>query len=229
MINIEHLSFTYSSGVEALKDVSIELPRAHIFAVLGKSGSGKTTLLNCLGKFLKPRQGTITCNGQNIYDMNEVEFRRTIGVVFQELYLFPHLTVMENLTLAPMKVLDQEKATAEKKARKSLVKLGIEEIAGAYPAQISGGQAQRVAIARALLLKPTYLLLDEPTSALDVTTTEEFGQWLLHLKEETTFVVVTHDVLFANKIAGSGVLLEKGEVIFSGEIKEIMDKMDYSL
>jgi cystine transport system ATP-binding protein len=150
-------------------------------------------------------------------------------VVFQDLYLFPHLTVMENLTLAPVNVLDKQKEAAEEEARKTLVKLGIEEIASAYPANISGGQAQRVAIARALLLKPTYLLLDEPTSALDVTTTEEFGQWLLHLKEETTFVIVTHDVLFANKIAGSGVLLEKGEVIFSGKIKEIMEKMDYSL
>jgi ABC-type polar amino acid transport system ATPase subunit len=229
MINIEKLSYRYSSGVEALKNITIKLPPEHIFAILGRSGSGKTTLLKCLGKFLKPQKGTITYKNQNIYEMKEVDFRRTIGIVFQELYLFPHLKVLENLILAPVKVLRMDRQTAENEARGTLEKLGIIEIADAYPAQISGGQAQRVAIARALLLKPTYLLLDEPTSALDVSTTEDFGHWLLHLKAETSFVIVTHDVLFANSIATSGVLIEKGAVKFSGKISEILKRMDYSI
>jgi ABC-type polar amino acid transport system ATPase subunit len=226
MININSLSYRYSSGVEALQNINIQLPQEHIFAVLGRSGSGKTTLLKCLGKFLKPQRGTITYHKQNIYEMKEIDFRRTIGIVFQELYLFPHLRVLENLILAPVNALRMDRQKAEIEARRTLEKLGIIEITDAYPAQISGGQAQRVAIARALLLKPTYLLLDEPTSALDVSTTEEFGQWLLHLKAETSFVIVTHDVLFANSIATSGVLIEKGVVKFSGKISEILNRID---
>jgi ABC-type polar amino acid transport system ATPase subunit len=166
---------------------------------------------------------------RDIREIPEVEFRRSIGIVFQDLYLFPHCTVLENMILAPVKVLKRKRREAEEDASGMLRKLGIENIKDSYPSQISGGQAQRVAIARSLLLKPEYLLLDEPTSALDVNTTEDFGRWLVDLKEETTFVVVTHDVLFASKVATSGVLIDEGAVRAQGSIEEILREVGYDL
>src|SRR5574340_374799 len=128
---------------------------------------------------------------------------------------------MENMTLAPVQVLKKERSQAEEEARKTMTRLGIAHIARSYPSQISGGQAQRVAIARALILKPRYLLLDEPTSALDLETTDEFGQWLLDLKEETTFIIVTHDVLFARQVATAGVLMAGGKITARGNDGEL--------
>ncbi len=221
MLKIEGLSYTYPGGLQALKDIQFEVPPQEIFSIMGRSGSGKTTLLKCIVKFLKPDRGKIELHGQDIFQMAERRFRQSIGIVFQNLYLFPHLQVMENMTLAPVQVLKKSKAQAEEEARETLKRLGIEAIWQSYPSQISGGQAQRVAIARALLLKPQYLLLDEPTSALDVDTTDEFGQWLIDLKAETTFVIVTHDVLFARRIATSGVLMADGEIKARGSVKEI--------
>ncbi len=221
MLKIEGLSYTYPGGSKALQDIQFAVPPGEIFSIMGRSGSGKTTLLKCLGKFLKPDLGRIELHGQDIFTMEERRFRQSVGIVFQNLYLFPHLTVMENMTLAPMQVLKKNKRQAEEEARETLKRLGIETIWPSYPSQISGGQAQRVAIARALILKPQYLLLDEPTSALDVDTTDEFGQWLLDLKAETTFVIVTHDVLFAGKLATSGVLMAEGRIIARGSAREI--------
>jgi ABC-type polar amino acid transport system ATPase subunit len=172
-------------------------------------------------KFLKPDQGRIELYGNDIFAMEERLFRQSIGIVFQNLYLFPHLNVIENMTLAPMRVLKKSKRQAEEDAGDILKRLGIEAIWQSYPSQISGGQAQRVAIARALILKPQYLLLDEPTSALDVDTTDEFGRWLLDLKAETTFVIVTHDVAFAGNIATAGVLMADGEIKARGNTREI--------
>ena len=221
MLKIEGLSYTYPGGNRALKNIQFEVPPGEIFSIMGRSGSGKTTLLKCLGKFLKPDQGRIELHGEDIWGIDEGAFRQAIGIVFQNLYLFPHLKVIENMTLAPIQVLKKDKRQAEEEAMETLARLGIENIRQSYPSQISGGQAQRVAIARALILKPQYLLLDEPTSALDVETTDEFGQWLLALKAETTFVIVTHDVLFASKIATSGVLMADGEIKARGSAKEI--------
>ena len=221
MLKIEGLSYTYPGGIQALKNIQFEVPPMQIFSIMGRSGSGKTTLLKCIVKLLKPDQGRIELNGKNIFTMEERRFRQSIGIVFQNLYLFPHLNIIENMTLALVQVLKKNKRQAEEEARETLARLGIENIWQSYPSQISGGQAQRVAIARALILKPQYLLLDEPTSALDVDTTDEFGRWLLDLKAETTFVIVTHDVLFAGKIATSGVLMADGEIKVRGSVKEI--------
>jgi ABC-type polar amino acid transport system ATPase subunit len=227
MIRIRDLSYTYPTGVTALRDVNVELPRAHILAILGESGSGKTTLLKCIGRFLPVQEGCILFHDRDITKIPEIEFRRSIGIVFQSLYLFPHLTVLENMTLAPRKVLKKDPEESRDGAIRMLAKLGIESLSDTYPSQISGGQAQRVAIARSLLLRPEYLLLDEPTSALDVQTTEDFGRWLLSLKEETTFVVVTHDVLFTSRVATSGVLIDQGSVIAQGNIKDILGEVGY--
>jgi glutamine transport system ATP-binding protein len=223
MIKVENVSYKYSGGTEALDDVSIEFPKGTISAVLGESGSGKTTLLMCLGQFYEPKTGKITYDGRNIFDIPEMEYRRHVGIVFQDLYLFPHLTVLENMNLAMVHILGKEKDEASVEALETLDRLGIRELEKSYPSQISGGQAQRAAIARGLLLKPEYLLLDEPTSALDIGTTDEFAKWLLDLKDETNFIIVTHDILFAEQVASSGVHLSEGQITHAGEIDTIIN------
>jgi polar amino acid transport system ATP-binding protein len=225
VLSVRDLSYKYPGGTKALRDVGFDVGGGDIFAILGESGSGKTTLLRCIGRFLRPRRGTIQLDGRSVWDYKEREFRQRLGIVFQELNLFPHLTILQNMTLAPVRVLGQDGADAEKAAREMLERLRVVEISGRYPNQVSGGQAQRAAIARALMLKPECLLLDEPTSALDLGTTEEFAAWLLDLKEYTTFVVVTHDVPFAARVASSGVLLEGGAVVFTGPVAEVEERI----
>lgn len=229
MLKTVDLDYTYPDGTQALEKVSIKLPKEHILGILGKSGSGKTTLLKCIGRFLEPQFGKVLLHDENIYTMYEKKLRQSIGIVFQNLYLFPHLTVLENMTLALTKVLGKDEKEANQESMKTLERLGIEEIYDNYPSQISGGQAQRVAIARGLVLKPEYLLLDEPTAALDINTADEFGRWLLDLKEETTFVIVTHDVLFVRKIATEGVLIEEGKVLATGKIEKIIDSLNIKI
>lgn len=225
MIEISNLSYKYAgTSTPVLKNINIQLPQEHFFAILGQSGSGKTTLLNCIAKFLKPTTGSITIDGKDIKEMERKEFRSQLGVVFQRLNLFPHLTVARNLTLAPIKVLGKGEEEALKEAHEMLDRLSILELADRYPSQISGGQAQRVAIARALMLQPKYMLLDEPTSALDAQTTGEFAEWLGELQSETCFVIVTHDLPFASMAASYGLILEDGKVISKGNIKEIVDQ-----
>lgn len=223
MIRIENLSYRYPGAEDdALKAIDIELPPDHVFAILGQSGSGKTTLLNCIARFLTPTRGQITIDGADIATMDRKRFRTHLGVVFQRLNLFPHLTVMRNLTLAPIKALDANETEAEKSAEEMLERLSIPELADRYPAQISGGQAQRVAIARGLMLQPRYLLLDEPTSALDARTTHEFSEWLGELHQDTCFVIVTHDLPFAKQTASRGVFLEEGHIRATGEVDGII-------
>lgn len=225
MLEIKDLSYSYNDSTVVLDNINIQFPKEQILAILGESGSGKTTLLKCIGKFLKPQTGRIFFNGEDISTIKELSFRRSIGIVFQQLYLFPHLTVLENMILSPVHVLKEDSTTAKKQALETLDRLGIDNINGSYPSQLSGGQAQRVAIARALVLKPKYLLLDEPTAALDIATTNDFGRWIMDLKEETTFIVVTHDVLFAENVASSGVLIENGIVTTKGDISTILSKV----
>jgi arginine/lysine/histidine transport system ATP-binding protein len=221
MLEIKNLRKVYSDGTVGVDDVSVEVPREHIFAILGTSGAGKTTLLQCLGRFLQPTSGAILLNGRNIAQIPMREFRRQLGIVFQELHLFPHLTILENLTLAPVKVYGLTHKDAEDKARQALNQLGIAQLERSYPSAISGGQAQRVAIARALVLEPDYLLLDEPTSALDINTTREFADWLVQLKAKTTFIIVTHDLPFAKQTAHHAILMEGGRVAARGTVEEI--------
>ena len=145
MIEIKDLSYVYPNADEpVLKQISATFPRENVFAVLGQSGSGKTTLLNCIARFLHPTSGQIEIDGKDIASMDELEFRHTLGVVFQRLNLFPHLSVLRNLTLAPEKVFGTSLSDARKQAREMLERLGIGDLADRYPAQISGGQAQRV-------------------------------------------------------------------------------------
>lgn len=222
MIKVENLSHKYRSGTLALQDVNVEFPSGTVSAILGESGSGKTTMLMCLGRFLSPTFGCIRLNGRNILDIPEPEFRKAVGIVFQKLYLFPHLSVLQNMTLAMKCVQGVRDSQATKEACEMLERLGIPEVRDSYPSQISGGQAQRVAIARGLLLQPEYMLLDEPTSALDANTTDEFAKWLWDLRQETNFIIVTHDTLFAEKVACTGIYLSQGQVMDSGSIENIV-------
>lgn len=226
MIEIKNLSYIYpNTDTPVLKQISATFPRENVFAVLGQSGSGKTTLLNCIARFLHPTLGKIEIDGKDIAEMDELEFRHTLGVVFQKLNLFPHLSVIRNLTLAPQKVFNTPLEDARKQAREMLDRLGIGDLADRYPAQISGGQAQRVAIARGLMLQPRYMLLDEPTSALDAQTTHGFADWLTELSNETSFIIVTHDLPFAQMVATHGVYLTEGNIQATGEVADILNQV----
>lgn len=228
MIEIENLSFTYSDGTQALKNINITIPQEHIFVLMGLSGSGKTTLLNCIARFLKPQKGLVLFENKNIYEMSEKSFRKNIGVVFQHLNLFPHLTVFENLTLAPIRVQNQDVNEVKSYANDMLERLGIADLSESFPSQISGGQAQRVAIARGLMLQPKVMLLDEPTSALDFNTTDEFSEWLRELQSDTSFIIVTHDLPFAQKTAEKGVFMSDGQVKEYGKINTILEHIERS-
>ena len=225
MIKVTGLGFTYPDGTTALADISIDLSfddEEHITAIVGPSGSGKTTLLQCLARFLTPGQGTMEIDGIPAISMSETQFRSKIGVVFQNLNLFPHLNVLDNLTLAPVKVAGVDKEDAEREAMEMLERVGVSNLARNYPSQLSGGQAQRVAIARALVLKPNFLLLDEPTSALDINTTNALAELLEDLHGSTNFIIVTHDIPFVRKVAKRAVLIQGGQVVSHDRVEKVM-------
>ncbi|MFH1377217.1 MAG: ATP-binding cassette domain-containing protein [Planctomycetota bacterium] len=224
MIEVKDLRMVYGDGTVALDGVSATFPREHIFAVLGQSGSGKTTLLNCIARFIRPTSGDVLVDGNDVGELSEDAFRKRIGVVFQKLHLFPHLTILENTTLAPIYTFGLPTDATKDVARAMLGRLGIGELANNYPSQVSGGQAQRAAIARGLMLEPETMLLDEPTSALDVNTTTDFAEWLTELKEKTNFIIVTHDIPFAEQVASRGVLLENGRLVAAGVIRDIVSR-----
>jgi ABC-type polar amino acid transport system ATPase subunit len=226
MIKVDDLNFTYPDGTEVLKKVSLELSfeqDEHITAIVGRSGSGKTTLLQCLARFLIPKQGCIEINGIAMHTMTEAQFRSKVGVVFQHLNLFPHLTVLDNLTVAPVRVAGITEKQAEQEAYEMLERVDVADQADSYPAQLSGGQAQRVAIARALLMKPDFLLLDEPTSALDINTTNALAKLLQSLGGSTNFIIVTHDISFVHEVAHRAVLIRDGQVITHDTVENVME------
>jgi len=229
MIEVKEVSYTYGDGTRALDSVSVSFPEEHIFAITGMSGSGKTTLLNCLARFFRPQSGEILLNGEKIEDLDEVKFRAGVGVVFQKLNLFPHLTVRENLALAPVRLKKGSKKTIFREAYEMLDRLDICDLADHYPLQISGGQAQRVAIARGLMLKPNVMLLDEPTSALDAKTSQEFSLWLKELRSDTGFIIVTHDLPFAERTASRGMFMKKGKIVKSGPMDEVLSHIEGGL
>ena len=226
MIKVNCLEFTYPDGTMALKGVSLELSfnkKEHITAIVGHSGSGKTTLLQCLARFRIPRKGSIEIEGVATHSMTEAQFRSKVGVVFQSLYLFPHLTVLDNLILAPVQVAGISRKQAEQEAREMLERVGVHDLTDNYPSQLSGGQAQRVAIARALLLKPDFLLLDEPTSALDINTTNALARLLQSLCDSTNFIIVTHDIPFVRMVANQAILISDGRVITHDTVEKVME------
>ena len=202
----------------ALKGIDMKVARGEIIVVLGPSGSGKSTFIRTLNRLQPHSAGTVSIDGINIDDDTTVadlkKVRAEVGFVFQQFNLFPHLTIMENITLAPMKVKGSSKREAEEKALELLERVGIPEQAYKYPSELSGGQQQRVAIARALAMDPKIMLFDEPTSALDPEMIKEVLDVMIDLaREDVTMIVVTHEMGFAKEVADRVILFDEGMLI----------------
>ena len=202
----------------ALKGIDMEVRKGEIIVVLGPSGSGKSTFIRTLNRLQPHSAGEIEVEGIEISEKTSVsdlkKIRADIGFVFQQFNLFPHLTIMENITLAPMKVKGVSKSDAEKKAMELLERVGIPEQAYKYPSGLSGGQQQRVAIARALAMDPKIMLFDEPTSALDPEMIKEVLEVMIDLaKRDITMIVVTHEMGFAKEVADRCILFDEGELV----------------
>ena len=226
----------YNGGLKALDDVSYKINKGDVVVVIGPSGSGKSTFLRCLNLLEVPTSGEIIFDGVDITKKYHVDqngkkvrqnidlYRRKMGMVFQHFNLFPHKTVLQNMTLAPIKVRKMDKAEAEKKALQLLERVGLEDRASAYPIQLSGGQKQRVAIVRALMMEPEVMLFDEPTSALDP---EMVGEVLSVIKElaETgmTMVIVTHEMGFAREVGKKVIFMDSGKIVEEGTPEQIFE------
>ena len=225
MIEVKNLKKSFDDHV-VLKDISENIEKGEKIVIIGPSGSGKSTFLRCLNRLEEPTGGHIYVDGEDICDKkcNINHVREKMGMVFQQFNLFPHLTVLDNITLAPLNVKKQDKASAEKRAIELLKTVGLEEKKDAYPGQLSGGQQQRIAIARALAMDPEIMLFDEPTSALDPEMVGEVLEVMTNLAEAgMTMVVVTHEMGFAREIASRVFFMDEGIVYEQGTPKEIFD------
>ena len=222
MITVKHLSKVFENAgkpVPVLKDVNCEISKGEVISIIGPSGTGKSTLLRCLNRLEEPTGGQIEIDGEDILarkaDVNKL--RRKMGMVFQNFNLFPHLTILDNITLCPRTLLGEDKSQAEDRALELLQMVGLREKAGSLPGELSGGQKQRVAIARCLAMNPEIILFDEPTSALDPETIQEVLDVMIKLaKENITMVVVTHEMGFARQVADRVIFMEDGQIIESG-------------
>ncbi|MFJ3390164.1 amino acid ABC transporter ATP-binding protein [Lysinibacillus sp. NPDC086135] len=215
MIKIEDLHKLYGKN-EVLKGISTEIKEKEVIAIIGPSGSGKSTFLRCLNLLEEPTSGKITIAGDVLTDKgtNIMKIREEVGMVFQHFHLFPHKTVLENLTYAPINVKGMDKAVAIKKAEDLLTKVGLFEKRNEYPNRLSGGQKQRVAIARALAMDPKVMLFDEPTSALDPEMVKEVLAVMKNLADTgMTMLIVTHEMGFAREVADRILFLDGGKLI----------------
>ena len=209
-IVVKNLKKTFGH-LEVLKDINMEVEEGEVVCLIGPSGSGKSTFLRCLNRLENITSGVVMVDGHMMSDkkINLNKIRENIGMVFQHFNLFPHLTVLENVTIAPVELKKMSKAEAKETAMKLLAKVGLEEKADAYPAQLSGGQKQRVAIARALAMNPDIMLFDEPTSALDPEMVGEVLEVMKQLAADgMTMVVVTHEMGFAREVADRVVFMD---------------------
>ena len=238
LIQVKHLKKYYNKGtLHALDDVSVDIHKGDVMVVIGPSGSGKSTLLRSLNLLEVPTEGEILFHGIDISKKKFVNkegkqekvdidlHRQKMGMVFQHFNLFPHKTILQNMTLAPMQVLHMSKEQAEEKARALLARVGLEDRADAYPIQLSGGQKQRIAIVRALMMEPEVMLFDEPTSALDP---EMVGEVLEVMKELAqggmTMVVVTHEMGFAREVGNRVLFMADGKLLEQGTPADIFDQ-----
>ena len=215
MIKIEDLHKSFGQN-EVLKGISTEIKEKEVIAIIGPSGSGKSTFLRCLNLLEEPTSGKITIAGDILTNKgtNIMKIREEVGMVFQHFHLFPHKTVLENLTYAPINVKGVDKATAIKNAEDLLTKVGLFEKRNEYPNRLSGGQKQRVAIARALAMDPKVILFDEPTSALDPEMVKEVLDVMKNLAESgMTMLIVTHEMGFAREVADRILFLDGGKLI----------------
>ena len=235
LIQVQHVKKYYNHGaIKALDDVSVDINKGDVMVVIGPSGSGKSTLLRSLNLLEEPTGGSILFDGVDITQKYTVTpegkkvkldiniHRQKMGMVFQHFNLFPHKTILQNMTIAPIKVKGMDKNEAEKKARALLARVGLEDRADAYPIQLSGGQKQRIAIVRALMMEPEVMLFDEPTSALDP---EMVGEVLEVMKELAssgmTMVVVTHEMGFAREVGNRVLFMADGKLLEEGPPQQI--------
>jgi glutamine transport system ATP-binding protein len=219
MITVKNLKKSFGN-LEVLKDINAEVKEKEVICVIGPSGSGKSTFLRCLNHLEEITGGQVVINGHDItdkkVDLNKV--RQEVGMVFQQFNLFPHKTVLENITLGPIKIHSTEKSAAEKLALELLDKVGLREKANSYPGELSGGQKQRVAIARALAMNPKIMLFDEPTSALDPEMVGDVLEVMKQLaKEGMTMVVVTHEMGFAREVGDRVIFMDGGYIVEENE------------
>ena len=225
MIQVKNIKKNFGK-IEVLKDINLEIKKGEIVAILGPSGSGKSTLLRCLNLLEKPNHGEIIFDNQDILskkcDVNKI--RENIGMVFQNFNLFPNMTVLENITVAPIKLKKISKDEAISDALNLLDRVGLLDKKDAYPSQLSGGQKQRIAIARTLAMKPEVLLFDEPTSALDPEMVKEVLDVMKELADEgMTMAVVTHEIGFAKEVASKVVFMDGGYILEEGTPKEVFE------
>ena len=227
IISVKDLQKHFNAGaVHALNGVSVDIEKSEVLVVIGPSGSGKSTFLRCLNLLERPTGGSVVFEGTDITAprVNINLYRRRMGMVFQHFNLFPHMTVLKNLTLGPTELLKKSPAEADKKAMQLLERVGLSDRADAYPSQLSGGQKQRIAIVRALCMEPDVMLFDEPTSALDP---EMVGEVLDVMKELAkvgmTMVVVTHEMGFAREVADRVLFMDEGVIVEQGTPEEIFD------
>ena len=214
MIVIKDLHKKYGSN-QILRGIDLRVKKSEVVVVIGPSGSGKSTLLRCVNYLEVPSSGTITINGETITRATNInKIRAEVGMVFQHFNLFPHMTVLDNITVAPISVRKKSREEAEKKAMELLVRVGLGDKAKAYPSQLSGGQQQRVAIARALAMEPQVMLFDEPTSALDPEMVNEVLDVMKDLAQSgMTMMCVTHEMGFAKQVADRVMFVDQGKIL----------------
>ena len=224
ILTVEHLVKGYGENT-VLDDISFSVRPGEVVVVVGPSGCGKSTLLRCMNYLEEPTSGEVSVDGIVLDgEANINKVREEVGMVFQRFNLFPHMTVLQNIMLAPIKVRHVAKQEAEDTARKLLTRVGLADRADAYPSQLSGGQQQRVAIARALAMKPKVMLFDEPTSALDPEMVGEVLDVMRKLAEEgMTMVIVTHEMGFAREVGDRLLFVDDGRIIEQGDPKEVFE------
>ncbi|MFR6242783.1 MAG: amino acid ABC transporter ATP-binding protein [Veillonella sp.] len=210
---------------EVLKGINLHVERGEVVVIIGPSGSGKSTVLRCMNYLEEPTSGDVIVDGMNLNVKENINnVRAEVGMVFQRFNLFPHMTVLDNITLAPQKIRKMSKEEAEKIALELLAKVGLQDKADSYPQQLSGGQRQRVAIARALAMKPKVMLFDEPTSALDPEMVSEVLDVMKNLaKEGMTMVVVTHEMGFAKEVGTRVLFVDEGKILEEGTPKDVFE------
>ena len=226
IIRVEDLHKCFKGTIHALNGIDVEINRGEVVVIIGPSGCGKSTFLRSLNLLEEPTGGHIFFEGVDIMDrkVDINRMRQKMGMVFQQFNLFPHMTILKNMTIAPMKLLGKSKEEAEARARELLEKVGLADRADAYPSQLSGGQKQRVAIVRALAMNPEVLLFDEPTSALDPEMVGEVLDVMKDLaREGMTMVVVTHEMGFAREMADRVLFFDEGKIAEEGSPEELFE------
>lgn len=225
LIQVQHLGKSFGD-LQVLKDINVDIYKGDVVCVIGPSGSGKSTFLRCLNRLEEPTSGKIFFEGVDITSpKTDIDkHRQKMGMVFQQFNLFPHMTIMRNLTIAPMKLQGRSGQDAEAEARRLLERVGLADRADAYPSQLSGGQKQRIAIVRALCMKPDVMLFDEPTSALDPEMVGEVLNVMRSLAEQKmTMVVVTHEMGFAREVGTRVMFMDEGYFMEENEPKEFFE------